>query len=66
MTTHLQYKERLKESDQTLTDFAKFTPFAVSDLEFTLQNNDFIMNGPFAEPDIYFLRRRAKSYSVFE
>ena len=62
ITSYLQCKECLKENGQTLTDFAKFTPFAVSDLEFTPQNNDLVMDGPFAEPDSFFLRRQARSY----
>ena len=63
MTTYLQFKERLKANDQSLTDFAKSIPFAVSDLEFIPQNNDLVMSGPFAEPDSYFISRQAKPYS---
>ena len=63
MTTCLRNKERLKDNKQTLTDFAKFTPFAVSDLEFIPQNNDLVMDGPFSEPDSFFLRRQARAYS---
>ena len=37
MTTYLRNKERLKNNKQTLSDFAKLTPFAVSDLEFNLR-----------------------------
>jgi len=66
MTTYLQFKERLKANDQTLTDFAKSIPFAVSDLEFIPQNNDLVMSGPFAEPDSYFISRQARAYSVSE
>ena len=63
MTTYLQFKERLKANDQTLTDFAKSIPFAVSDLEFAPKNNDLIMDGPFSEPDSFFLRRQARAYN---
>ena len=33
-------------------------PYAVSAIEFTEQNNDLIMDGPFEEPDSYFLGRQ--------
>ena len=63
MTTYLQYKERLKENDQTLLDFASMIkPFAVSDLDIIKQNNDLVMSGPFAEPDEFFLRRQRKAF----
>ena len=62
MTTYLQFKERLKDNKQTLTDFAKSIPFAVSDLEFSPQNNDLVMSGPFSEPDSKFLSRQARAY----
>ena len=61
--TYYRNKERLKDNKQTLSDFAKLTPFAVSDLEFIPQNNDLVMDGPFAEPDSKFLSRQAKAYS---
>ncbi len=64
MTTYLRNKERLKDNKQTLTDFAKLTPFAVSDLEFIPQNNDLVIDGPFSEPDSYFLSRQARAYSM--
>ena len=62
MTTYLQFKERLRANGQTLTDFAKSTPFAVSDLQLTKQNNDLVVSGPFSEPDSFFLRRQASAY----
>jgi len=64
MTAYLQFKDRLKENGQTLTDFAKSIPFAVSDLELTKQNNDLVISGPFAEPDGggFFLRRQRKAF----
>ena len=62
MTACPRFKERLKANGQTLTDFAKSTPFAVSDLQLTKQNNDLIVSGPFSEPDSFFLRRQARSY----
>ena len=64
MTAHLQFKERLKANDQTLTDFAKSIPFAVSDLEFIPKSNDLVMPGPFAEPDSFFLNRQKRAYSA--
>ena len=48
----------LRSAKLTITDFAKFTPFAVSSLEFMPQNKDLVMNGPFTEPDEYFLSRQ--------
>ncbi|MBR4685332.1 MAG: hypothetical protein IKP04_02240 [Candidatus Methanomethylophilaceae archaeon] len=62
MTTYLRNKERLKDNGQTLTDFAKSIPFAVSDLEFAPKNNDLVMDGPLSEPDIFFLRRQARAF----
>ena len=63
MTMFLRNKERLKDNKQTPSDFAKLTPFAVSDLEFIPQNNDLVMSGPFSEPDSKFLRCQAIAYS---
>ena len=62
MTTFLRNKERLKDNKQTPSDFAKLTPFAVSDLEFIPRNNDLVMDGPFAEPDGFFISRQARAY----
>ena len=62
MTAYLQFKDRLKENGQTLTDFAKSIPFAISDLELTKQNNNLVMSGPFAEPDSFFLKRQRKAF----
>ena len=63
MTAFLQFKDRLKANRQTLTDFAKSTPFAASDIELTRQNSDLVMPGPFSEPDGYFIRRQARAYA---
>ena len=62
MTVCFRFKERLKANSQTLTDFTKSTPFAVSDLQLTKQNNDLVVSGPFSEPDGFFLRRQAREY----
>jgi len=64
MTSYLRNKERLKDNKQTLSGFAKLTPFAVSDLELIPQNNNLVMPGLFAEPDRIFLKRQASVYPV--
>ena len=53
-----------KAGGHTLTDFAKSTPFAVSDLQLTKQNSDLVVSGPFSEPDSFFLRRQARAYGA--
>ena len=45
-----------------MTEFAAMIPYAVSAIEFTEQNNDLIMDGPFEEPDSYFLRRQRMAF----
>ncbi len=41
----------------TLSDFSTLTPFAVSTLELGLSSGrDLVMDGPFQEPDEYFLK----------
>ncbi|MBE6522073.1 MAG: hypothetical protein E7Z62_02950 [Thermoplasmata archaeon] len=61
-SSYLRYKDDLRSAKLTITDFAKFTPFAVSSLEFMPQNKDLVMGGPFAEPDEYFLSRQRAAY----
>ncbi len=64
MTTYLQYKDRLRENDQTILDFASMIkPFAVTDLDIIKQNDDLIVPGRFSEPDSFFLKRQARAYS---
>ncbi len=64
MTTYLQYKERLRENDQTILDFASMIkPFAVTDLDIIKQNDDLIVPGRFSEPDSFFLSRQERAYS---
>jgi len=47
-----------------LSDFASIVPFAVSTLEFMPQNADIVVDGPFAEPDEYFLARQKAAYGL--
>ena len=61
-TIFLQYKERLRSARMDMTEFAAMIPYAVSAIEFTEQNNDLIMDGPFEEPDSYFLRRQRMAF----
>ena len=47
----------------TLSDFSSLIPFAVSTLELGLPSGrDLVMDGPFQEPDEYFLRRQKASF----
>ena len=41
-------------------------PFAVSTLEFMPQNADIVVDGPFAEPDEYFLARQKAAFGKEE
>jgi hypothetical protein len=61
-TIFLQYKERLRSAKMDMTEFAAMIPYAVSAIEFIEQNNDLIMDGPFEEPDSYFLRRQRMAF----
>jgi len=59
---YLKYKDKLREARLTLSDFSSSVPFAVSTLEFMPQNADIVVDGPFAEPDEYFLARQRAAY----
>ena len=49
----------------TLSDFSSLTPFAVSTLELGLPSGrDIVMDGPFQEPDEYFLKRQKLSFDL--
>ena len=57
-----KYKDRLREADMNLADFARHLPFAASTLEFGLpQNNDIVCDGRF-DDEASVLRRQRKAY----
>ncbi len=63
-TVYLRYKEDLRRDGMTLTDYASLIPFAVSTLYFGLPSGcDLVMDGPFEEPDEYFIRRQIEAFS---
>ena len=64
ITAYLKYKDKLREARLTLSDFSSSVPFAVSTLEFMPQNADIVVDGPFAEPDEYFLARQKAAYGL--
>ncbi len=63
-TVYLRFKDDLKSEGMTLSDFSSLIPFAVSTLELGLPSGcDLVMDGPFQEPDEYFLRRQRMAFS---
>ena len=62
----LRFKDDIRDSGLSLSDVASMIPFAVSSLEFTPQNNDPVMSGPFDEPDELFIRRQQAAYDPME
>ncbi len=64
-TVYLRFKDDLRSVGKTFSDFSTLTPFAVSTLELGLPSrHDLVMDGPFQEPDEYFLRRQNASYGM--
>ncbi len=62
-TVYLRFKDDLKAEGMTLSDFSTLTPFAVSTLELGLPSGrDLVMDGPFEEPDEYFLKRQREAF----
>ena len=62
-TVYLRFKDDLRAEGMTLSDFSFLTLFAVSTLELGLPSGrDLVMDGPFQEPDEYFLRRQTASF----
>ncbi|MBE6520338.1 MAG: hypothetical protein E7Z68_04410 [Thermoplasmata archaeon] len=62
-TVYLRFKDDLKTEGMTLSDFSSLIPFAVSTLELGLSSVcDLVMDGPFQEPDSFFLERQKASY----
>lgn len=62
---YLQYKDRLRSEGLTIADFAAMVPLAVSTFELGLPGNaDLVMDGPFEEPDAYFLRRQRQAFGA--
>lgn len=63
LSTYLNFKHRLKDSGLNITDFAALIPHAVSTLELGIPDNgDLIMDGPFDEPDEYYLGRQRRAF----
>ena len=59
MTVYLRFKDDLRSEGMTLSDFSSLTPFTVSTLELGLSSGrDLVMDGPFQEPDEFFLKRQ--------
>ncbi len=59
-----EFLPRFEQAGLTLLDFAKQSNFAVCTLELpTPPNDDLMMNGPFEEPDSYYLRRQNAAYN---
>jgi hypothetical protein len=64
-TVYLRFKDDLKSEGMTLSDFSSLTPFTVSTFELGLPSGcDLVMDGPFQEPDEYFLRRQREAFGV--
>ncbi len=64
-TVYLRFKDDLKAESMSLSDYAAMIPFAVSTLELGLPSGrDLVMDGPFQEPDEYFLRRQKEAFTA--
>jgi hypothetical protein len=62
-TVYLKFKDNLKSENLTFSDFASMIPFAVSTLELSLFSGcDLVMDGPFQEPDEFFLRKQREAF----
>ncbi len=62
-TVYLRFKDDLRSEGMTLSDFSSLTPFTVSTLELGLPSGcDLAMDGPFQEPDEFFLTRQLKAF----
>ena len=60
---YLRFKDDLRAEGMSLSDFSSLTPFTVSTLELGLPRGlDLVMDGPFQEPDEYFLRRQKNAF----
>ncbi len=63
-TVYLRFKDDLRAEGMTLSDFSSLTPFTVSTLELGLPSGcDLVMDGPFQEPDEYFLKRQREAFA---
>ena len=62
----LRYKSKIRSGEVSKAELAKLIPFALcsKELEIERTNPDLVMDGPFAEPDEYFLRRQRKAYGL--
>ena len=62
-TVYLRFKDDLRSEGMTLSDFSSLTPFTVSTLELGLPSGrDLVMDGPFQEPDDYFINRQRRAF----
>lgn len=62
----LRYKTQLRSGELTVFDIVECMPLAVCPAEYREDNGDIIVDGPFAEPDEYFLQRQRKANHVCE
>ncbi len=66
--SHNTQKQRNRESSikpSNIIEITRLIPFAASTLELPIQmNNDIILDGPFDEPDEFFLKRQRKAYGT--
>ena len=64
----LRYKSQLRDRKLTKLDLARMIPTAIctKELELEKNNHDLVMDGPFAEPDEFFLRRQRKAFGTEE
>ena len=61
---YLRFMDEFRLEGMTFSDFSVLAPFAVSTLELDLLSGcDLVMDGPFQEPDEYFLRRQRAAFS---
>ncbi len=64
-TVYLRFKDDLRSEGMTLSDFSFLTPFTVSTLELDLPSGcDLVMDGPFQEPNEFFLRRQRVAFGT--
>ena len=60
----LRYKSQLRDKELTKLDLARMIPVALctKELEIERNNRDLVVDGPFAEPDEFFLRRQRRAF----
>lgn len=57
------FRSRFHEEDVSIVEFSRLCPLTVCTFDLGLpSDNDLVMDGPFEEPDEYFLRRQQKAF----